>query len=160
MKNQTTAKASKTAKKEPKALSALPKTTPKAKKKVVAIEQSPAQAILKPRAKAAKAVAIPAVAPVVPEMAQRAALETTIVAAPIPAKLSDILAPADLAASGTEAPVAPVVRMVTKEIRAEQPSFAQAKEEERSKSTFQYSAPAKKGILKKWFQKVVDLLGK
>lgn len=165
MKTQATPKAPKVARKEPKTISALQKSTPKTKK---APALDPAvKKILKPRGKAAAAQALAPAAAIV-ELTSIAPLETPAIAAPLAAPLraasADILAPAEFAAAASlesvESAAPPVLKMVTREVKAEQtPAYAQAKEE-KSTSIFHYRSAEKAGVVKRFFQKIVQILGK
>lgn len=160
MKNQATPKAPKAARKEPKTVSALQKSAPKAKK---AVALDPAvKKLLKPRVKATTPKTLaPVQAPARAERTQLGALEHPILAAPTPAKLSDIMAATDTVAMQMDISAPPVVKMVTREVKVEQiPTYSRPKTEEKAKSSFQYKASEKQGAIKKFFQKIVDFLGK
>jgi hypothetical protein len=99
--------------------------------------------------------------PAAAERAQLGALEHPALAAPIPAKLSDIRATTDAVAMQLDISAPPVVHMITREVKVEQiPTYSRAKAEEKAKPSFQYKASEKQGTIKKFFQKIVDFLGK
>lgn len=164
MKTQATPKATKVARKEPKTISSLQKSTPKTKK-TPALDPA-VKKILKPRGKAAAKVLAPTAAIV--ELTSIPPLETPAIAAPLAAPLqaasAHIVSPAEFAAAASlesiESAAPPVLKMVTREVKTEQtPDYSKAKEE-KSTSIFQYRSAEKSGVVKRFFQKIVQILGK